>query len=87
MEVYGNTLGESLSARNRQNMGSTNRTWLDANWTIFPETEQTVKESESQRNTVIECEKKILPFVPVVSLYHPNGETTPTYRYYLLYIL
>ncbi len=63
MEVYGNTRGDSQSDRNRPKIEILHRTWLNADWTIFPEAEQTVKKSESKCNTVIECErKKSLPF-------------------------
>ncbi len=58
------TLGAILNLTEITQKGAVlHRIWLDADRTIFPEAEQTVKKSEIKHNTVIEREiKKSLPF-------------------------
>ncbi len=42
MEVYGNTRAILSLTEIAQKAAVLHRTWLDADWTIFPEAEQTV---------------------------------------------
>ncbi len=53
MEVNGNYQAILNLKEIAQKGAVLHRTWLDADWTVFPEAEQRVKKSESKHNTLI----------------------------------
>ncbi len=71
LEVYENIRGDSQSDRNPPKGAALHRMWLNADWTIFLEAEQTLK-SESKHNTDWMWKNKINPFLSRFGGASPN---------------